>query len=693
MTQRTVVVLVAAAVVFAAAVAGQADDALRWRIKLLQAEVSRLQAQGAGQAQLAAELDSERGQKDAALRTLASVHEQLRDAQASLVQGQEREAALRKALAEAQGRLSRAESEVADTESARHALARAQDELAGVRSALAEEQEGHRSARSLLRGVRQALEQASATVVKLRFAHSRQDRENAAAQSELQAELGEAQQRQWQAEADLAQLRQTRAAGQAEMAAELDSERAQKDAAQRGMASALQELRDAQASLVRGQEREAALRQRLAQAQGRLAGAEAQLADEEATRQALATLRDHLDAARSALADEQEGHRTTMSSLAGARLAGDQASAAMEQLQFAQARRNEANAAAQAELRQELLDTQQLHWQAEETIVSLRGELSAAQGNSARLGQALMEEEAKGESARLSLAAAREELARSRRTLERAQNSNAAQGQVLANTQAALSETSASLAQARTAMAEQAEAHAAEQEAAQSAKQEWVERYWDMEQQRASTRAALRKEEMAHQATRQALDRSTRQARLDGIRMVHLSRDVEEARDSLKRALEPTAEARALAELVRRSFADEIQQGRMRVKVGRRGVKLSSAELFDFDRAVELGAQSVRTLDRLADILQEAPAHRARFAVHTDSDRLRPGSKWTTNWELSTARAAKLARYLIDEKGVAGGRLSIAGFSKFRPVADNATPEGKRQNRRVEVIIKAPRNK
>ncbi|MDE0205959.1 MAG: hypothetical protein OXP66_08025, partial [Candidatus Tectomicrobia bacterium] len=219
MTQRTVVVLVAAAVVFAAAVAGQADDALRWRIKQLQAEVSRLQAQGAGQAQLAAELDSERGQKDAALRTLASVHEQLRDAQASLVQGQEREAALRKALAEAQGRLSRAESEVADTESARHALARAQDELAGVRSALAEEQEGHRSARSLLRGVRQALEQASAAVVKLRFAHSRKDRENAAAQSELQGALGEAQQRQWQAEADLAQLRQTRAAGQAEMAA------------------------------------------------------------------------------------------------------------------------------------------------------------------------------------------------------------------------------------------------------------------------------------------------------------------------------------------------------------------------------------------------------------------------------------------------------------------------------------------
>ena len=693
MTQRTVVVLVAAAVVFAAAVAGQADDALRWRIKQLQAEVSRLQAQGAGQAQLAADLDRERGEKDAALRTLASIHEQFRDAQASLVRGQEREAALRQALAEAQGRLTRAESEVADTESARQALAKAEEELSSVRSALAEEQEGHRSARSLMRGVQQALEQASAAVVKMRFAQSRQNRQNAAAQSELQAAVVAAQEQQWQAEADLAQLRQTRAAGEAAMVAELDSERAQKDAAQRGMASALQELRDAQASLVRGQEREAALQQRLAQAQGRLASAEAQLADLEATRQALATLRDHLDAARSALANEQEAHRATMSSLDGARLAGEQATAAVEQLRFAQARRNEANAAAQAELQQQLTDTQQLHWQAEEAVVSLRGELSRAQANSARLGQALAEEEAKGEAARLSLAAAREDLARTRRTLERAQNSNAAQGQVLANTQAALSETSASLAQARTAMAEQAESHAAAQEAAQSAKQEWVERYWDMEQQRASTRAALRKEQMAHQVTQQALDRSTRQARLDGIRMAHLSRDVEDARESLKRALEPTDEARALAELVGQRFADEIQQGQMTVKVGRRGVKLSSAELFDFARAVELGAQSVRTLNRLADILQEAPAHQARFAVHTDNIPLRRGSKWATNWELSTARAAKLARYLIVEKGVAGGRLSIAGYGEYRPVADNNTPEGRRLNRRVEVIIKAPRNK
>ena len=817
MTQRTVVVLVAAAVIFGAAVAGQADDALRWRIKQLQAELSRLQAQGSGQAQLAADLDSERNQKAAAQQTLASVQERLREAQASMVQGQEREAALEEALAQAQQRLAQAEAESIDREATQQAMATLQSDLAGARSALAEEQEGHRAARGMLAGVRLALEQASAAVVKLRFAKGNEDRANAAAQAEMQAALAEAQQRQWLAESDLAQLRQARQTA-------LENERAQRDAAQQGLASAHQQLRDAQAALVQGQERETALQQGLSEAQGRLAQVEGQLADEEATRQALAQAQDELVGAVSALAEEQEGHRSTRGTLSGVRLALEQASAAVVKLRFAQARQNEANAAAQAALQQELTETQQRHWQAEEAVVSLRRELSQAQGDASRVSQALGEEEATSEAARLNLASTREQLARSVRSLEQAQGRNAAQGQVLAGTQAALSETSASLAEANAALAaeteshaseqaasqsdkqqwverywelerqsaatraalrqrmqqavaslqeklsqaqeesaqvrqslleeeaageaaslnlastreqlassrsaleqaqgrhaaqgqvlagtqaalsetsaslaeanatlaEQAESHSSEQAAAQSDKQQWVERFWDMEQQRARTRAALRTEELAHQETKQVLDQAMHQAQLDGIRMSQLNRDAREARESLKRGVEPSAQARALADLVNQRFADEIQQGRMSVRVGRRGVKLSSADMFDFARAVELGTQSVNTLNRLAEILQEVPSHRVRFAVHTDNIPLRQGSKWATNWELSTARAAKLARYLITDKDVAGERLSIAGYGEYRPVADNSTPEGRRQNRRVEVIIKAPRSK
>ena len=980
MTQRTVVVLITAAVIFAAAVAGQADDALRWKNKQLQAELSRLQAQVATHAQTEADLENERRQKDAARQMLASVQQQLRDAQTLLVQGQERDVALQQDLSQAQQRLARAEVESAELQGAQQALTGLRGELANTQSALVEEQERHRTSRGILAGVRQALEQASAAVVKLRWAQTRQSEASAVAQAALQAEVMEAQQRQWQAEQDtvslrqelsqangmvakfqaqavsaqgeasdaqesLAAVRQTLAEARSALAqeqgryrvvaqvlsstqqrlgeanvlsvklrAELDNVGRAAAVRQGMLASVQQQLRDAQTSMVQGQDREAALQQGLSQTQQRLARAEAESAELQGAQQALTRLQDELVGTQLGLAEEQERHRTSRGILAGVRQALEQASAAVVKLRWAQTRRDQANAVSQAAVQEELLEAQQRQWQAEQDTVSLRQELSrtnataaglqaqvaSAQGEASdaqeslaavrqalanartalaaeqgryrvvaqvlsstqqRLAEAsvlsvqlrselgdvrrvaavrqgmlasvqqqlrdaqtsmvqdqerqagleqtlaqtqqdlaqanaaaeraqsemvrqartnevrqsqmnrdLMEARAQGEAVQLILASVREELARTRRTLEQEQGRNAAQGEVLANTQAVLSETSASFVEVRAAMAEQTEAHANAQAAAQADKQQWVERYWDMEQQRNKTRQAMKRAEQAYAETQQALDQTTRQARIDEIRQSQLRRDLMEAqaqveatqqalsatsvslaevraamaeqteahanaqaaaqsdkqqwverywdmeqqrnktRQAMKRAEQAYAEARqvldrrrarraeaaagveAVADLVRQRFADEFQQQQLSVREGKRRVKLASADIFDFVKAVELGERSRQTLDRLAEMLQEIPSHQVRFEVHTDSIPLRRGSKWQTNWELSTARAAKLVRYLID-KGVAPGRLSIGGYGEFRPVADNNTPEGRQQNRRVEVIITPPRQR
>ena len=424
----------------------------------------------------------------------------------------------------------------------------------------------------------------------------------------------------------------------------------------------------------------------------------------------------------------------------------------------------------QASLEQTLAQTRQDLAQANAAAEGAQGEIvrqaQIHEVRQSRMSRDLMEAQAQGEATQLILASVREELARTRHTLEQEQGRNAAQGDVLANTQAVLSETSASLAEVRVALAEQSEAHAS----TQADKQQWVERYWDMERQNNETRVALRRSEQAHAETQQALDQTTRQARLDGIRQSQLHRDLTEAqaqvettqaalsetsaslaevrtamaeqseahagaqaavqadrqqwaerywdmeqqrnetRQALRRAEQSYAEAQqvldrrnarraevaarteAVADLVRQHFADEIQQNQLSVRAGKWRVKLASADAFDFVRAVELGSRSVQTLDRLAEMLQEIPSHQVRFAVHTDNIPLRRGARWPTNWELSTARAAKLARYLIDQ-GVAPERLSIGGYGDSRPVADNDTPEGRQQNRRVEVIIKPPRQR
>jgi outer membrane protein OmpA-like peptidoglycan-associated protein len=80
-------------------------------------------------------------------------------------------------------------------------------------------------------------------------------------------------------------------------------------------------------------------------------------------------------------------------------------------------------------------------------------------------------------------------------------------------------------------------------------------------------------------------------------------------------------------------------------------------------------------------MLRERSGLRLRIEGHTDSD----GDE-AHNQDLSTRRAAAVRQYLIDHYGVDQGRLEQAGFGESRPAAGNDTPEGKQQNRRVELV-------
>ena len=58
-----------------------------------------------------------------------------------------------------------------------------------------------------------------------------------------------------------------------------------------------------------------------------------------------------------------------------------------------------------------------------------------------------------------------------------------------------------------------------------------------------------------------------------------------------------------------------------------------------------------------------------------------------SNWKLSTARATELVRLLIVRYRLSPQRLAAAGYAQYHPVASNATPTGRAQNRRVDVVI------
>jgi chemotaxis protein MotB len=71
---------------------------------------------------------------------------------------------------------------------------------------------------------------------------------------------------------------------------------------------------------------------------------------------------------------------------------------------------------------------------------------------------------------------------------------------------------------------------------------------------------------------------------------------------------------------------------------------------------------------------------------HTDDVPI-SNSLFRSNWELSTARATEVLRYLVDELGIPAGRVSASGYGEQRPVAANDTPQGRAQNRRVELAV------
>lgn len=126
-----------------------------------------------------------------------------------------------------------------------------------------------------------------------------------------------------------------------------------------------------------------------------------------------------------------------------------------------------------------------------------------------------------------------------------------------------------------------------------------------------------------------------------------------------------------------------IQKTKMRqTKIGLT-VSLSEAGFFAPGDAA-INAEAVAVINTIAESIQTGAAQ-IRIEGHTDSTPI-SNAKYPSNWELSTARASSVLAKLL-ERGIAPERLSAAGYGGFQPVADNATIEGRAQNRRVDIVI------
>ncbi|HXY78119.1 MAG TPA: flagellar motor protein MotB [Candidatus Acidoferrales bacterium] len=116
------------------------------------------------------------------------------------------------------------------------------------------------------------------------------------------------------------------------------------------------------------------------------------------------------------------------------------------------------------------------------------------------------------------------------------------------------------------------------------------------------------------------------------------------------------------------------------------GLVISLREFGFFDSgSAAIKPSAMPALDRIASILSVRTC-RLRIEGHTDNVPIH-NAHVASNWELSTARSTELVRLLIQRYRFSPERLSAAGYAEYHPIASNDTPEGRAQNRRVDLVI------
>jgi chemotaxis protein MotB len=140
-----------------------------------------------------------------------------------------------------------------------------------------------------------------------------------------------------------------------------------------------------------------------------------------------------------------------------------------------------------------------------------------------------------------------------------------------------------------------------------------------------------------------------------------------------------------------KTLEPEIEAGNVRIK--RRNnelvVDLADQILFDTGQA-ELSERGKQVLSQVGKSLVTLEGYGIQVGGHTDSTRVASPTtqeRFPTNWELSAARATNVVRFLEDQAKIPGERLVAAGFSQFRPSSSNATTQGRKKNRRIELVL------
>jgi chemotaxis protein MotB len=176
------------------------------------------------------------------------------------------------------------------------------------------------------------------------------------------------------------------------------------------------------------------------------------------------------------------------------------------------------------------------------------------------------------------------------------------------------------------------------------------------------------------------------------VENINKDTDLKQIVNPMKGVLSSAGEAQSLQEAqeaIQKALNPEIQRHEVAMSMHREGLVVSLREMGFFDSgSATIRPGSLDAISRLSGVLKQRPEN-LRIEGHTDNVPIHT-ARFSSNWELSTARATDLIQLLIMNYGLPPSHLSAAGYGEFHPVASNDTSEGRAQNRRLDVVILAP---
>jgi len=159
--------------------------------------------------------------------------------------------------------------------------------------------------------------------------------------------------------------------------------------------------------------------------------------------------------------------------------------------------------------------------------------------------------------------------------------------------------------------------------------------------------------------------------------------------EELKKSKEKVQQTSKTYETMLEKMKSEVAEGQVTITElkGKLTVNMVDAILFDSGQS-EVKKRGQEVLEKLVDVLKDVKGKVIRVEGHTDNVQIHGSlaKKYPSNWELSSARAINVTRYL-QKAGIDPAMLSTAAYGEYRPVAPNDTKEGRAKNRRIEIVL------